>query len=128
MGYNAIDGIYAQPIQKWSDFKLLLRQLEQPAAKEKFDIKLRYYDFLEEQKRINDSIISEVKSAGIKEGIQQGIQKGSLQRTREIVCNMHNKDISIDVISSCTNLKKEEIQNIISGNKQDKKVLIILVC
>ena len=37
MGYNAIDGIYAQPIQKWSDFKLLLRQLEQPAAKEKFD-------------------------------------------------------------------------------------------
>lgn len=37
MGYNAIDGIYAQPVQKWSDFKLLLRQLEQPAAKEKFD-------------------------------------------------------------------------------------------
>lgn len=37
MGYNAIDGIYAQPIQKWSDFKLLLRQLEQPAAREKFD-------------------------------------------------------------------------------------------
>lgn len=37
MGYNAIDGIYAQPIQKWSDFKLLLRQLDQPAAKEKFD-------------------------------------------------------------------------------------------
>jgi hypothetical protein len=37
MGYNAIDGIYAQPISKWSDFKLLLRQLEQPAAKEKFD-------------------------------------------------------------------------------------------
>ena len=37
MGYNAIDGIYAQPIQKWSEFKLLLRQLEQPAAKEKFD-------------------------------------------------------------------------------------------
>lgn len=37
MGYNAIDGIYAQPIQKWSDLKLLLRQLEQPAAKEKFD-------------------------------------------------------------------------------------------
>lgn len=37
MGYNAIDGIYAQPIQKWTEFKLLLRQLEQPAAKEKFD-------------------------------------------------------------------------------------------
>lgn len=37
MGYNAIDGIYAQPIQKWSDFKQVLRQLEQPDIKAKFD-------------------------------------------------------------------------------------------
>ena len=37
MGFNAIDGIYAQPIQKWADFKLVLRQLEQPAIREKFD-------------------------------------------------------------------------------------------
>jgi len=37
MGYNAIDGIYAQPVQKWSDLKLILRQLEKPEAKEKFD-------------------------------------------------------------------------------------------
>lgn len=37
MGYNAIDGIYAQPIQKWSDFKQVLRQLEQSDIKAKFD-------------------------------------------------------------------------------------------
>lgn len=37
IGFNAINGIYAQPIQKWSDFKLVLRQLDKPAAKEKFD-------------------------------------------------------------------------------------------
>lgn len=37
MGFNAIDGIYAQPIQKWSDLKLALRQLSQPAVREKFD-------------------------------------------------------------------------------------------
>jgi len=37
MGFNAINGIYAQPVQKWTDFKQILRQLEQPAAKEKFD-------------------------------------------------------------------------------------------
>jgi len=37
MGYNAIDGIYAQPIQKWSDFKLVLRQLGDAKAQEMFD-------------------------------------------------------------------------------------------
>lgn len=37
MGFNAIDGIYAQPINKWSEFEQVLRQLEKPAAKEMFD-------------------------------------------------------------------------------------------
>lgn len=37
MGYNAIDGIYAQPMQKWSDLKLILRQLADEKAKAKYD-------------------------------------------------------------------------------------------
>lgn len=36
-GYNAIGGLLAQDITKWSDFKLVLRQLERPEAKEKFE-------------------------------------------------------------------------------------------
>lgn len=36
-GYNAIDGIIAQDVSKWADFKLVLRQLEKPEAQEKFD-------------------------------------------------------------------------------------------
>ena len=36
-GYNAIDGIMAQDVNTWSDFKLILRQLEKPEAQEKFD-------------------------------------------------------------------------------------------
>lgn len=35
-GYNAISGIYAVDITKWSDFKLALRQLESQDAKDKF--------------------------------------------------------------------------------------------
>lgn len=35
-GYNAIPGIMAQPIEKWSDFKAVLRQLKTDEAKEKF--------------------------------------------------------------------------------------------
>ena len=36
-GYNAIDGIKAVDINKWSDFKLVLRQLEKPEAREMYD-------------------------------------------------------------------------------------------
>lgn len=36
MGTNARPGAMVQPIEKWSDFKLVLRQLEKPEAKKKF--------------------------------------------------------------------------------------------
>ena len=36
MGTNARPGVLVQPIEKWTDFKLVLRQLEKPEAKEKF--------------------------------------------------------------------------------------------
>lgn len=36
MGTNARPGALVQPIEKWTDFKLVLRQLEKPEAKEKF--------------------------------------------------------------------------------------------
>lgn len=36
MGTNARPGVLVQPIEKWTDFKLALRQLEKPEAKEKF--------------------------------------------------------------------------------------------
>ena len=36
-GYAAIPGIIAQPINSWSEFKQVLRQLKTDAAKEKFE-------------------------------------------------------------------------------------------
>ena len=36
-GYNAIDGIKAVDINKWADFKLVLRQLEKPEAREMYE-------------------------------------------------------------------------------------------
>lgn len=36
-GYNALAGIKAQPIHKWSDFKKVLRQLADPRAKEHYE-------------------------------------------------------------------------------------------
>jgi hypothetical protein len=36
-GYNAIAGVKPIDITKWSDFKLVLRQLEKPEARELYD-------------------------------------------------------------------------------------------
>ena len=36
-GYNAIGGVKAVDINKWSDFKLVIRQLEKPESKEMYD-------------------------------------------------------------------------------------------
>lgn len=37
MGTNALDGVYAQPIQKWSEFKLVVRQLANEKAHQMYD-------------------------------------------------------------------------------------------
>lgn len=36
-GYNAIGGVIAQDVTKWADFKMVLRQLERPEVKDRFD-------------------------------------------------------------------------------------------
>lgn len=37
IGTNALSGIRAQKIERWSDFKLVLRQLEKPEAQAMYD-------------------------------------------------------------------------------------------
>lgn len=37
-GTNALNNVYAQPIQTWGDFKMAIQQLRMPELKEKFDI------------------------------------------------------------------------------------------
>lgn len=36
-GYSALPGVFAQPINSWSDFLKVLRELKDPAVKEKFE-------------------------------------------------------------------------------------------
>lgn len=36
-GVNALDGIYAQPVLTWTEFKSVLRELKKPEVQEKFD-------------------------------------------------------------------------------------------
>ena len=41
-GYAAIPGVMALPIESWSDFKRVLRQLKEPKAKEMFFSRIPY--------------------------------------------------------------------------------------
>ena len=50
---------------------------------------------------------------GMEEGIKEGIKEGSNEKQNEIIINMHNNGLSLEMISNCTKLSKEEIQKII---------------
>jgi len=49
---------------------------------------------------------------GIEQGIEQGINQGSIQKEKEVVINMLNKDFNIKTISEITTLTIEEIEKI----------------
>ena len=90
----------------------------------------RYFDFLEENKRINDSIINEERNKarkeglkkGLKEGLQQGIQQGleqgleqgSLLKQKEVVLNMHKENLSLETISKYSGISINEVKKIIN--------------
>ena len=86
-----------------------------------------YYDWKEENDRINQSIINEVKKKSLKEGLEQGIQKGleqgiqkGIEKTiKEMVINMYNNNLSVDMISNYTNLSIEKIKEIIEEFKHE---------
>ena len=78
-----------------------------------------YYDWKEENDRINQSIINEVKKKSLKEGLEQGIQKGIEKTIKEMVINMYNNNLSIDMISNYTNLSIEKIKEIIEEFKHE---------
>ena len=107
----------------------------------------RYFDFLEENKRINDSIINEERNKarkeglqrgikqgikeGIKEGIQQGIkqglekgiEQGSIQKQKEIIFNMHQENLSLELISKYLGISIDEIQHILKEKENNIKEL-----
>ena len=78
------------------------------------DLVVNYYDWKEENDRINQSIISEVKRKTLKEGIQKGIR----EKEKEIVWNMYNKNYKTEDISEITNLSVLQVKEIIDNHNQ----------
>ena len=67
-----------------------------------------------EEERINASIISEVR----RESKLEGIKEGTAQTKKEMVLNMHNKNLSITLISEYTGLSENEIEKIVNSIKE----------
>ena len=98
-----------------------------------------YYNWKEEQDKINNGIINEVKRKSLKEGLKQGIQQGIEQgieqgiqqgieqgieqginiTKKEMIINMYNDNLPMNVISKYTNLSVQEVEEILN-NKNDK--------
>ena len=52
------------------------------------------------------------EEVGMLQGIEKGIEQGSLSKTKEIATTLLQKDIDINMISECTGLSLEELQEI----------------
>ena len=82
------------------------------------ELVVNYYDWKEENDRINQSIISEVKRKSLEQGIQQGLEQGILKNQKEIVLNMYNKNYKTEDISEITNLSVLQVKEIIDNHNQ----------
>ncbi|MBQ8892482.1 MAG: PD-(D/E)XK nuclease family transposase [Bacilli bacterium] len=91
------------------DIKNIVEEVSE-RMNENEELKVRYYDFLEETRRLNDSIISDEKRKSRHEGLQEGIE----QTKKEIVLNMYNKKYDLSIIGDATNLSINEINEIIN--------------
>ena len=70
------------------------------------DLRIKYYNWEEENKLINDSIIDEVRTDGISQGIETA--------RREMIINLYKNGVSLDLISKSANLSEEEVLKIIN--------------
>ena len=80
---------------------------------------IRKEERAEAKEELRDEVKAEVKAEVRAEALEEGINK----KTKDVVINMYKQKLDIDLISSCVNIKKEEVEKIIqdylSLNKKD---------
>ena len=87
---------------------------------DKDDLKLDYYNFLEDTKRINDGIIEEEKEMAREIGLREGREEGRAENRKEMIINFNNNNVPIDVIAKSANLTIDEVKKIINEGNIDK--------
>ena len=79
----------------------------------------KYYDLKEERKKLYDAIIERKVKEASEESLKQGIEQGIQENKKEIILNMHNKNMSYEDIAELTNLKVSEVKEIINNLKNN---------
>ena len=79
------------------------------------ELKIRYYDFLEETRALNAAIIRDEKRKARKEGLAEGKVEEKSLKEQELVRNMYKENVDINLISKYTNLSKKKIEKIIKS-------------
>ena len=81
----------------------------------------KYYDLKEERKKLYDAIIERKVKEASEESLKQGIEQGIQENKKEIILNMHNKNMSYEDIAELTNLKVSEVKEIINNLVSEKE-------
>ena len=63
----------------------------------------------------------EVQKMDMEESYEKGLNDGIVQKEREMVINMFNKNISTELIAECANLTTREVNEIIGNNENKSK-------
>ena len=81
----------------------------------------RYYNVIDEVKRMNKTILNVTKQEsfdkGVNVGIDRGINIGTMQTTNDMVINMNKKGLSLETISEIANLGINKVKKILEKSK-----------
>ena len=76
----------------------------------------RYYNVIDEVKRMNKTILNVTKQ----ESFDKGVNIGTMKATNDMVINLNNQGIGLDIISKATNLGINKIKKILEKSNQTK--------
>ena len=79
----------------------------------KDELRLEYYNFMDETKRINDGILEEVKE----KAEERGKEIGKKETIKETIVNMKKDNLSLEVIAKYVNLPIKEVEEIINNQE-----------
>jgi predicted transposase/invertase (TIGR01784 family) len=76
-----------------------------------------YWDVVRTEKSVRSASIREGKEQGLKEGREEGLAEGRVKEKEAIVVKSFENNLSIEIISSITNLSKDEITSILQKHE-----------
>lgn len=91
-----------------SNIKTLIEEVSEDMNQNE-GLKIRYYDFMEETKLINESILDETKDKGREEGRRE--------TKKEMIINFYKNGVPLELISKASSLPKEKVREIIDSAK-----------